>query len=385
MSRVTVNGGQPDAVHEGRRDTIQSGPVRGAVGREASFGGSDYHTCDAADGSVDAPAGPYAVELSVVIPAYCEQDNVVPLWEEVRDVLAPTGRSFEVIIVDDGSPDDTAARLRPLALRDPRLIVARLARNYGQSSAMAAGIHLARGRIIATLDGDRQNDPAEIPRMLERMTDDVDVVAGWRRKRQDKWLRSWVSRQANRIIGKRTGVQLHDYGCTLKLFRSPIAKALPLYGEMHRFIPAWARWNGARFAEVEVNHRPRVAGTSHYGLDRTFRVLLDLATVEFMTRYRGHATRFFGRWAWRLAGAAAVLTVAAVAAAAFGAAALWSIGGVLLAGVFGSTGLVLVACGILGELGWRMYFSLEQNRPFRIAEVVGGDVASSQGRGPSSV
>jgi len=321
---------------------------------------------DAAAASVARPA----VELSVVIPAYNEQDNVVPLWEEVRDVLVPTGRTFEVIIVDDGSRDETIARLRPIAQRDPRLIVVRLARNFGQSAAMAAGIHHACGRLIATLDGDRQNDPSEIPRMIECMTDEVDVVAGWRRKRQDDWLRSWVSRQANRIIGRRTGVQLHDYGCTLKIFRAPIAKALPLYGEMHRFIPAWARWNGARFTEVEVNHRPRTTGTSHYGLDRTFRVLLDLSTVEFMTRDRGHATRFFGRWAWRLAGAAFVTALIGLGWGVARPAGVWPPALLVIGALGGLTALLLVGLGVLGELGWRIFFSMEGQRPYRIAEII---------------
>src|SRR5262245_36140727 len=310
------------------------------------------------------------VELSVVVPAYNEEDNVVPLWEEVRDVLTPSGLTFEVIIVDDGSRDRTFERLQSLTA-DPRLCCIRLGRNYGQSSAMAAGIRQARGRVIALLDGDRQNDPREILRMLPRLDGPATVVCGWRRDRKDHWLRSWVSRQANALISRRTSVYLHDYGCTLKLFPAALLKNLPLDGEMHRFIPVYAHWEGARSIEMEVNHRPRVAGQTKYGLDRTFRVVLDLATVIFLTKYRGQSMRFFGRWAWRLAGLAMFFILAGMLAWWRGAAVppitLMGAGGLCFLG-----GMTLVSFGLLGELGWRIYFDALDQRPYRVAEIVRG-------------
>lgn len=321
-----------------------------------------------------SPAAPdHPVELSVVICAYNEEDNVVPLWEEVRDVLEATGRSFEVIFVDDGSTDATLERLRAPARADRRLIVLHLARNYGQTSALAAGIDRARGRLIALLDGDRQNDPHEIPEMIRRLEAGADLVCGWRRRRQDKWLRSWVSRQANALISQKTGLHLHDYGCTLKLFRAPVIKGVRFYGEMHRFIPALVHTEGARIVEMEVNHRPRVAGKSKYGLDRTFRVLLDIATVQFITRYRGQAMRYFGRWAWRLAGVAALFIIGGAIGSWMRDAAHWPplliVAGMLCL----LSGIILVGMGLLGELGWRIYFEMEGRRPYRVAEVIGDD------------
>jgi len=316
------------------------------------------------------PAAPSQrqLDLSVVVPAYNEEDNVVPLWEEVRDVLTAAGLAFEVLIVDDGSSDATAERLHGLAAADPRLSVVRHARNYGQTAALATGIRRARGRVIVTMDGDRQNDPHEIPRMLERLESGADMVCGWRRRRQDKWLRSWVSRRANALISRKTGVALNDYGCTLKAFRAPLAKSLGLFGEMHRFIPVLARQEGARIVEVEVNHRPRVAGQSHYGLDRTFRVLLDLAAVQFLARFRGQPMRFFGRWAWRLAGIAVLFLAGAIAASWRGAAPAWTAMLALSAIACLLTGIVLVGMGLLGELGWRIYFDNAGRYPYRVIE-----------------
>lgn len=308
------------------------------------------------------------IEISVVVPVYNEEDNVVSLWNEIRDALAPWGDRVEAIFVDDGSRDRSIERLRPIAESDPRVVLVRLARNYGQTAAMAAGFERARGRLIVPLDGDRQNDPAEIPHMVRLISESVDVVCGWRKNRHDAWLRSFVSRQANRLIGRVTGVELHDYGCTLKVFKAPFIKPVRLYGELHRFLPVFAHWEGARIAELAVNHRPRVAGTSKYGLDRTFRVVLDLLLVQFITKYRGRPMRFFMRWIW--GSAVAGLLCAGIGLAGWigagWAGARWLTAGLILA--VGSVQLLAVA--LVAELLWRTYYESRDARPYRIGAII---------------
>jgi len=229
------------------------------------------------------------------VPVYDEEANIVPLVEELGRVLDGLGRSAEILVVDDGSTDRSAALLTALAADEPRLRVVRLARNYGQTAALAAGIEHARGEILVSIDGDRQNDPADIPRLLEALGDDVDVVNGWRTPRRDPWLtRRLPSQIANSLISMVTGTALHDYGCTMRAMRAPIARELRLYGEQHRFIPALAAEVGARVVELPVRHRPRTAGRSKYGLSRTLRVLLDLLTVKFLSGYATRPIHLFG-------------------------------------------------------------------------------------------
>jgi glycosyltransferase involved in cell wall biosynthesis len=235
-------------------------------------------------------------ELSVVIPVYNETENVAPLCEELHGVLAKLGKSYEVILVDDGSSDGTWDALRAAAKKDPHLRLVRFRRNFGQTAAMSAGFHLARGKIIVTMDADLQNDPAGIPALLAKADEGFDVVSGWRRDRKDPFLnRRLPSMMANALISKITGVRLHDYGCTLKAYRREVTDNLNLYGEMHRFIPALASWVGSRVAEVPVNHRARRFGKSKYGIARTLRVVLDLMTVKFLLRYSTHPIQMFGK------------------------------------------------------------------------------------------
>jgi glycosyltransferase involved in cell wall biosynthesis len=221
------------------------------------------------------------VDLSIVVPTYDEEDNVGPLYAELVAVVPRLGRRFEIVFVDDGSRDATFARLAELAARDPRVRVVKLARNYGQTPAMVAGIDHARGRVLVTMDADLQNDPADIGTLLATLDEGFDLVVGWRRERKDRWLwRTLPSLIANRLIAWVTGVDVKDNGCTLKAFRAELIRNLPLYAEMHRFIPAMASLGGARLAERVVNHRPRHAGTSKYGLSRIYKVLLDLIAVK---------------------------------------------------------------------------------------------------------
>jgi glycosyltransferase involved in cell wall biosynthesis len=232
--------------------------------------------------------------ITVVVPLYNEAENVEDLHTQLRTSLASTGRSFEIVLVDDGSRDGTAERVRALQARDAAVRIVPLRRNFGQTAAFAAGFDFARGEVVVTSDGDLQNDPADIPKLLAKLDEGFDMVCGWRRQRQDplsKRLPSWL---ANRLISWATGVHLHDYGCSLKAMHSEVAKGLKLYGEMHRFIPAVASWMGVTVAEVPVNHRPRTRGRSKYGLGRTVRVLLDLFTVKFLLAYGTRPAHLFG-------------------------------------------------------------------------------------------
>ena len=243
-----------------------------------------------------APA-PASLALSVLIPIYNELDNVGPLYEELDRVLRPTGLRYELVFVDDGSRDGSAARLRAIQAADPEHVrVALLRRNCGQTAALSAALDLARGEILVPIDGDRQNDPADIPRLLAKLDEGYDVVSGWRKDRKDRWLTRRVPSQlANRLVAQISGVGLHDFGCTLKAYRRGVLEGVRLYGEMHRFIPIFASWQGARVAELVVNHRPRTAGRSKYGLGRTFNVVLDLLLIRFYQRYAQRPIHLFGR------------------------------------------------------------------------------------------
>jgi len=238
-----------------------------------------------------AKESPY---ITVVVPLLDEQDNIAPLYEQITRTLA--GRhSYEIIFVDDGSTDESFAELAKLHKADPKVRVIRFRRNFGQTAALAAGFEHALGRIIIAMDADRQNDPADIPKMVEKLDEGFDVVSGWRKKRHDHALtRLLPSKIANRLISWITGVKLHDYGCTLKAYRREVLAETRLYGEMHRFIPALASWSGARIAEMVVNHRPRTAGKAKYGLARTWKVLLDLITVKFLGSFSTKPIYIFG-------------------------------------------------------------------------------------------
>ncbi|MEE2644070.1 MAG: glycosyltransferase family 2 protein [Myxococcota bacterium] len=236
------------------------------------------------------------VGLSIILPIYEEEESIPTLIKELHRALSPLGRCYELICIDDGSGDQSYRVLSELAASDPALHLIQLRRNFGQTAAMQAGLDAARGALVAFLDADLQNDPADLPMMIQRLEEgDLDMVVGWRKDRQDRLLdRRLPSIIANRIIGAVTGVRLHDYGCSLKLLRAELAKTLRLYGEMHRFIPAIANWSGARIEEVAVNHRARQFGRSKYGLGRTVRVVLDLLVVRFMQSYLVKPMQVFG-------------------------------------------------------------------------------------------
>ncbi len=305
-------------------------------------------------------------ELSVVVPLYNEAPNVSDLHRELTEVLDAWGRSYELILVDDGSTDGTFERLREQHAADPRLRVVRLRRNFGQTAAFAAGFAHARGRLIATADGDLQNDPRDLPGMVDLLNDDRDIVCGWRRDRKDPWLtRRLPSRLANWLISWTTGVRLHDYGCSLKVFRGEVVRSMRLYGEMHRFMPAIASEQGVRITEMVVNHRARRAGQSKYGLSRTLRVVLDLFTVKFLLTYSTRPLQMFGPPGLVMGAVGVVLT------GYLGYLRLFTDQGIadrpllLLAILLIFAGMQLVTLGLLAELQARTYHE-SQGKPIYV-------------------
>ncbi len=326
----------------------------------------------------DTSAGAAGCELSVVIPLFNEEANVAPLLAELLGVLRALGRSFEVICVDDGSRDGTFAALAAAAAAEPALRVLRFRRNFGQTAAMSAGIEAARGDVIVPMDGDLQNDPADIGRLLAELERGHDVVSGWRRDRKDRELgRRLPSRIANRLISAVSGVRLHDYGCSLKAYRRGVLEGVRLYGEMHRFIPIYASWQGARVTELVVNHRPRGAGRSNYGMGRTLKVLLDLLVVKFLASFLTRPIYLFGG-----AGLAALLC----AALSFGGALFYKVTArkdlvetplPLLAVAFGLAGVVCLLMGLLAELVVRTYYESQGKRPYLIAEDLRGSARAA--------
>jgi glycosyltransferase involved in cell wall biosynthesis len=308
-----------------------------------------------------------APEISVVIPLYNEVGNVDDLCRELKSALDPLGRSYEVILVDDGSKDGTAKRALDLAKSDSTLRVLRLRRNFGQTAAFSAGFDHARGRVVVTADGDLQNDPSDIGAMLRKLDEDLgyDIVCGWRKNRHDPISKKIPSFFANRLISWATGVQIHDYGCSLKVLRADVVKGIRLYGEMHRFIPAVASSMGVRVAEVVVNHRPRTRGVSKYGIGRTTRVLLDLFTVKFFMTYGTRPAHLFGLFGLLFGavgfGILAYLTFIKIFAdAAIGSRPLLFFGGLSFL-----TGILLVNFGLMAELLMRTYHE-SQNKPIYV-------------------
>jgi glycosyltransferase involved in cell wall biosynthesis len=312
-----------------------------------------------------------APDLSIVIPIRNEASSLAELHRELTETLTAIGRSYEILVIDDGSTDESFAMLARLQSLDPHLRVIRFRRNFGQTAAFAAGFDHARGRLIVTSDGDLQNDPRDIPRLVEMIDRGNDLVCGWRKVRRDPFLsRRLPSIIANRLISLATGVHLHDYGCSLKVFRAEIVKPLKLYGEMHRFLPAIASELGVSIAEVPVNHRERRHGRSKYGIGRTIRVILDLLTVKFLLSYSTRPVQIFGLigFAMGLPGAAILAWLAYIrltGQAAIGDRPLLLFG-ILL--VF--TGVQLVTLGLLAEMQARTYHESQEKPTYVIREVL---------------
>jgi glycosyltransferase involved in cell wall biosynthesis len=309
-------------------------------------------------------------QVSVVVPIYNEVESIPKLLNKIHDSLEKTGLNYELICVDDGSSDGSTELLKQEAQQRPYLKAIILRRNYGQTPAMAAGFNYATGEVVVTLDGDLQNDPADIPILLDKLNEGYDVVSGWRKDRQDHWTRVLPSKIANRLIGKMTDVRLHDYGCSLKAYRADVAADMKLYGELHRFLPALAAIEGARITEIAVDHHERQYGRSKYGLDRTFRVVMDLLTISFIKKFLTRPMHVFGSLGF----------VALLLGTAFGV--YLTFAKYILGEAIGDrpllifsvlltlTGIQLFCFGLLAELLMRTYHE-SQNRPiYRVREVL---------------
>jgi glycosyltransferase involved in cell wall biosynthesis len=313
-----------------------------------------------------------APEISVFLPVFNEEPNLRPLHEKLDQALRQLGRSAEIVYVDDGSTDGSLEVLREIAARDPRARVIALRRNYGQTPAMAAGIHAARGRVLIPMDADLQNDPVDIARLLEKLDEGYDVVSGWRKNRKDPlFTRKIPSMMANWLISKIGGVPLHDYGCSLKAYRRESLADVHLYGEMHRFIPIYASWSGARVAEIPVEHHPRTMGKSKYGLSRTIKVVFDLMTIKFMASYQTKPIYVFGSFGM-LAFLVSVLGgLYAVFLKLFHKADFVQTPLPILAIVMFAVGIQFLLMGLLAEMLVRTYHESQAKSIYAVREKIG--------------
>jgi len=311
------------------------------------------------------------LEISVVVPMRNESPNVERFYRDVTTSLTQFGRSYEIVAVDDGSRDDTFELLARLQARDPRVRVIRFRRNYGQTAAFAAGFAHARGRYIVTADGDNQNDPADIPGMIQMLEQqNLDIVCGWRRDRKDPFInRRLPSMIANAVISYATGVKLHDYGCSLKVFRAEVVKSMKLYGEMHRFLPAIASEFGVQMGEKIVNHHPRTHGKSNYGITRTFRVILDLLTVKFLSSYKTRPLQMFGSIGFMMGGLGALMCAWVIYQRFFGFQSANR--PLLIVGIFMIVGgLNMVMNGLVAEMISRTYHESQDKPTYVIREIL---------------
>jgi glycosyltransferase involved in cell wall biosynthesis len=307
--------------------------------------------------------------LSIIVPIYNELENVPLLYEAVTRAVAGMGREYELILVDDGSRDGSTECMLQLADEDTRVKVIQFRRNYGQTAAMFAGMQAASGEVVVTLDGDLQNDPADIPMMVAKLEEGCDLVHGWRRDRQDAFVnRKLPSRIANWMISRVTGFPVNDLGCTLKAMRREIAQELQLYGEMHRFIPILAHWQGARCVEVVTRHHPRRFGKTKYGIWRTFRVVLDLITVKYMIQYSLSPMKLFG--------GIGLLSIAFGTLSGFATVAMKLVGGadmtgnplLLLTAFATMLGVQFLVLGLLGEVSARIYYESQDKKPYTVRQ-----------------
>jgi glycosyltransferase involved in cell wall biosynthesis len=319
------------------------------------------------------------MRISVVIPVFNERDNLRRLYDAVCQVLDRLRHEYELLFVDDGSNDGSYEELNQLSAADVRVKVVRFRRNFGQTAAMNAGLHLATGDVIVTMDADLQNDPLDIPLMLAKLEEGYDLVHGWRKNRRDSLMnRKIPSRIANWLISRVTGFPVHDLGCTLKAMRRDIAQDLQLYGEMHRFIPILAHWRGARCAEVVTRHHPRRFGKSKYGISRTTRVLLDLVTVKYMTQYLASPMKLFGKIGLLSCAVGLIASVATIAMKIAGGIDMTGNPLLLLSVFAGFVGMQFLVLGMLGELGVRTYYESQNKQPYTIRELINFDLVAEE-------
>lgn len=312
-----------------------------------------------------------APEISVVFPVYNEAESLRELYKETVAVLTEMGRPYELIFCDDGSTDGSLEILRELAAKDPNVRVIAFARNYGQTAALDVGFRAARGSIVIPMDADRQNDPVDIPRLVRKLEEGFDAVSGWRSQRQDAyWTKTLPSRIGNRLVSLVTGVDLHDYGCTLKAYRGSILKHIRLYGEMHRLIPAYIAWAGGKVAEIPVRHRPRLAGTSKYNLGKSVRLILDLITVRFLLGYTTKPLYFIGRYGLLCLGLGVMFLFWTVIKKIIWREPLYT-DPFFLASIFlFLAGLQFLFSGLLAEMNMRIYYEASDRLPYQIKATI---------------
>jgi glycosyltransferase involved in cell wall biosynthesis len=306
------------------------------------------------------------MDLSVVIPIYNEEENLAPLYEALRPVLDGLGKQAEIIFVDDGSTDSSPQVLDRLAAADAQVRVVRLRRNYGQTAALMAAIQFSTGAVIIPMDGDGQNDPRDIPRLLAKLEEGYDVVSGWRKDREDTLSRRAASVAANWLISTLMGVKLHDYGCTLKAYRRDVVEEVRLYGEMHRFIPIYAAWEGARVTELVVDHHPRRFGHSKYGMGRIARVTLDLLILYFIDRAFDRPIQFFGKFGLGFILLAMATVALAVTLKIVNGISLIQTPLPLLAATTGLSGILFLLLGVLAEVQVRTYYESQNKPPYKV-------------------
>jgi glycosyltransferase involved in cell wall biosynthesis len=308
-------------------------------------------------------------KYSIVVPLHNEQENVTDLYDRLKAVMEMHGETFEIVLVDDGSRDRTFHLLREIAAIDSRVTVVKLRRNFGQTSALAAGFDHSRGEYIIAMDGDLQHDPADIPLFLEKIAEGYDIVSGWRKRRIDNlWLRRIPSRCANWLMAKLSGVSIHDFGTTFKAYRREVLEQVPLYGELHRFIPALASWYGASIVEVPIRNVNRERGASHYGISRTFRVFFDLITIRFLLRYLARPLHFFGTLGMlSIVGGSGVAGWLLVEKFLHHSDVMTQHGPLMIfSAVMLLAGLNLLAVGLLGEMQVRHYHEPTRRAPYSV-------------------
>ncbi|HET7440888.1 MAG TPA: glycosyltransferase family 2 protein [Terriglobales bacterium] len=312
-------------------------------------------------------------KYSIVVPLHNEQENVTDLYDRLKAVMEASGEPFELVLVDDGSTDNTFNLLREIAAVDSRITVVKLRRNFGQTAGLAAGFDHARGEYIIAMDGDLQHDPADIPIFLEKIAEGYDIVSGWRKQRIDNlWLRRIPSRCANWLMAKLSGVDIHDFGTTFKAYRREILEQVPLYGELHRFIPALASWHGASIIEVPIRNVNREKGASHYGISRTFRVFFDLITIRFLLRYLSRPLHFFGSLGMLSIFGGCSVAAWLVSEKLLHQADVMTQHGPLLifAAVLLLAGFNLLAVGLLGEMQVRHYHEPSRRAPYSVERLL---------------
>ena len=325
----------------------------------------------------DRSASEAVTELSVIVPVFNEEESIAPLVMALMSVLGRTGQHFEIIFVDDGSTDRSAERLASAVAAHPEIKVIQFRYNAGQTAALMAGIDYASGDTIVTIDADLQNEPEDIPMLLSKLDEGVDVVSGWRKDRQDAAIRrNFVSRIANILISHISGIRLHDYGCTLKAYRKEVLRGMRLYGEMHRFVPIYASWMGAKVVELPVRHRARRFGQSKYGLNRTFKVVLDLMVVKFFARYLVKPIYVFGGFGfWSILGGIVALSYA-LFLKFFESTSLIQTPLPVLAAILILIGVVSILMGLLAEVMVRTYFESQGISAYKVRRLINFESSS---------